>query len=75
MSVYSGQEMAFMMDDEGTVYADYAFDIMQAIQKNDSEPQEGEDLRVFLEKESYYVPVKSVPYAWKDGQPVAQPLS
>jgi hypothetical protein len=75
MSVYSGQEMAFMMDEEGTVYADYAFDIMQAIQKNDSEPQEGEDLRVFLEKESYYVPVKSVPYVWKDGQPVAQPLS
>ena len=57
-----------MMDEEGTVYADYAFDIMQAIQKNSSDPQEGEDLRVFLEKESYYVPVKSVPYTWKDGR-------
>lgn len=75
MSVYSGQEMTFIMDEEGTVYADYAFDIMQAIQKNGTDPQEGKDLRVFLEEESYYVPVKSVAYAWKDGQPVAQPQS
>jgi hypothetical protein len=75
MSVYSGQEMTFIMDEEGTVYADYAFDIMQAIQKNGADPQEGQDLRVFLEEESYYVPVKSVAYTWKDGQPVAQPQS
>ncbi|GAB6929954.1 hypothetical protein JCM10914A_39370 [Paenibacillus sp. JCM 10914] len=72
MSVYSGQEMRFMMDEAGTVYADYAFDIMQAVEKNGEQPQTGEDLRVYLEKESYFVPVKSVAYEWKDGQPVAQ---
>ncbi|KOR88734.1 hypothetical protein [Paenibacillus solani] len=74
-SVYSGQEMTFIMDENGTVYADYAFDIMQAIQKNGTDPKEGEDLRRYLEQESSYVPVKSVPYTWQDGQPVAQPLS
>lgn len=74
-SVYSGQEMTFIMDENGTVYADYAFDIMQAIQKNGTDPKEGEDLRRYLEQESYYVPVKSVPYTWQDGQPVAQPLT
>lgn len=74
-SVYSGQEMSFIMDENGTVYADYAFDIMQAIQKNGTDPKEGEDLRRYLEQESYYVPVKSVPYIWQDGQPVAQPLT
>lgn len=73
-SVYSGQEMTFIMDENGTVYADYAFDIMQAIQKNGTDPKEGEDLRRYLEQESYYVPVKSVPYTWENGQPVAQPL-
>lgn len=75
MSVFSGQEMTFIMDEAGKVYADYAFDIMQAVQKDGSEPKEGEDLRVFLEKESYFVPVKSVPYAWINQQPVAQPVS
>lgn len=74
-SVYSGQEMTFIMDENGTVYADYAFDIMQAIRKNGTDPKEGEDLRRYLEQESYYVPVKSVPYTWQDGQPVAQPLT
>lgn len=74
-SVYSGQEMTFIMDENGTVYADYAFDIMQAIQKNGTDPKKDEDLRRYLEQESYYVPVKSVPYTWQDGQPVAQPLT
>ncbi|WP_342192801.1 DUF3939 domain-containing protein [Paenibacillus uliginis] len=71
-SIYSGQEVTFMMDSKGTVYVDYAFDIMQAIQKEDAEPKVDEDLRVYLEQASYYVPVKSVPYFWKDKQPVAK---
>lgn len=71
-SVYSGQEVTFMMDSNGTVYVDYAFDIMQAIQKEEAKPKDDEDLRVYLEKASYYVPVKSVPYIWKDKQPVAK---
>lgn len=71
-SIYSGQEVTFMMDEEGTVYIDYAFDIMQAIQKESAEPKTNEDLRVYLEKASFFVPVKSVPYIWMDKQPVAK---
>ncbi len=71
-SVYSGQEVTFMMGADGTVYVDYAFDIMQAIQKEEADPKGEEDLRIYLEKASYYVPIKSVPYVWKDEQPVAK---
>ena len=70
-SVYSGQEVAFLMDKQGKVYVDYAFDIMQLIDKEKIQPQPDEDLRVYLEQSSYYVPVKSLPYQWKDGSPVA----
>ncbi|WP_327204838.1 hypothetical protein [Paenibacillus sp. DMB20] len=69
-SVYSGQDATLMMDEKGKVYIDYAFDIMQAIQKDGTEPQTDMDLRAYLEKESYFVPVKSVPYVWKNQQPV-----
>lgn len=72
-SVYSGQPLSFIMDDAGTVYVDYVFDIMNAIDKNGGQHQEGEDLRLELEKASYYVPVKSLPYQWVGGQPVPQP--
>ena len=71
-SVYSGQEVDFIMDAEGNVYVDYAFDIMQAVQKIGKEPEPGEDLRVYLEQASYFVPVKSVPYTWENNQPSAK---
>ncbi|WP_440109854.1 hypothetical protein [Paenibacillus sp. QZ-Y1] len=72
-SVYSGQELPFMMDDEGNVYVDYAFDIMQAVEKSDNPPTKDEDVRDFLLEHSYFVPVKSVSYTWQNNSPLAQP--
>lgn len=69
-SIYSGQEVTFLVDQQGKVFVDYAFDIMQLIDKEKIQPQPDEDLRVYLEQSSYYVPVKSLPYQWKDGSPV-----
>ncbi|WP_238650055.1 DUF3939 domain-containing protein [Paenibacillus piscarius] len=71
-SVYSGQPLEFLMDKEGTVYADYSADIASALGKNGHEPEAGRDLREELEEASYYVPVKSLPYLWIDGRPVPQ---
>lgn len=71
-SVYSGQPLTFIMDKAGTVYADYSPDIRAAIDKNGGTPEGGRDLRLELEEASYYVPVKSLPYLWIGGQPVAQ---
>ncbi len=70
-SVYSDEDMVFMMDATGQVYVDYAYDIMQAIDKGDHKPKGDEDLRGYLVNNSYYVPVKSLPYIWINGAPVA----
>ncbi|MGP3784813.1 hypothetical protein [Paenibacillus sp. 1A_MP2] len=71
-SVYSGQELPFMMDVEGNVYVDYAFDIMQAVEKSEKPPTNAEDMREFLLEHSYFVPVKSVAYTWQNNTPVAK---
>ncbi|WP_379140499.1 hypothetical protein [Paenibacillus sp. sgz500992] len=72
-SVYSGQPLEFIMDKNGDVYVDYSFDIMSAIDKEGATPAANQDLRIELEQASYYVPVKSLPYLWINGQPVPQP--
>ncbi|MEF2964365.1 hypothetical protein V3851_00865 [Paenibacillus sp. M1] len=74
-SVYSGQPLNFIVDQAGRVYADYAPDIMLAVEKSGETPQDGEDLREVLTAASYFAPVKSLPYHWVDGSPVPQPES
>ncbi|MGG6309602.1 hypothetical protein [Paenibacillus macerans] len=71
-SVYSGETLPYLMDAAGHVYADYAFDIMQAIEQAGKTPLDDEDLRTRLTDSSDYVPVKSLPYRWVDGTPVPQ---
>ncbi|WP_025691452.1 DUF3939 domain-containing protein [Paenibacillus zanthoxyli] len=74
-SVYSGQEMDFIMDKSGAVYADYAFDIMSAIDRAGVQPSTGEDLRPLLLGSSWFVPVKSLPYYWVGDRPVPRASS
>ncbi|MGG4395168.1 hypothetical protein ABEX25_12785 [Paenibacillus thiaminolyticus] len=70
---FSGEPLALMMDEQGRVYADYAVELMQVIEAGDKPPAEdGADLRPLLTEKSFYVPVKSVPYIWKDGAPWPQ---
>ncbi|MNJ35307.1 hypothetical protein [Paenibacillus bouchesdurhonensis] len=72
-SVYSRQPLPYLIDGEGRVYVDYAWDIMQAVDKSGKSVNEDQsDLRVLLTEQSYFVPVKSLPYAWKGGVPVPQ---
>ncbi|WP_246061811.1 DUF3939 domain-containing protein [Paenibacillus oralis] len=70
VSVYSGKTLSYIMDSQGTVYVDYAFDMMQIIDKTQAAPEQGEDLRTRLTDNSYFVPVKSLPYRFIDGAPV-----
>lgn len=71
-SPFSGEVLSFMMDQEGNVYADYAADIMQAVQqaKETELVKQYDDLRVLLVEASYYSPAKSVVYKWQDNAPV-----
>ncbi|ASA22933.1 DUF3939 domain-containing protein [Paenibacillus donghaensis] len=73
ISVYSGEPLELMMDSEGKVFADYAPDLMQLLEQQEPAASADQDLRPLLEQASYFVPVKSLPYLWMDGQPVPQP--
>lgn len=71
-SVFSGQTIGALVDDEGIVYADYGIDIMQLLQKKeDSAIDEQLDLRTLLVDSSDYVPVKSPVYRLVNGEPQA----
>ncbi|MBP1999529.1 hypothetical protein J2Z69_000548 [Paenibacillus shirakamiensis] len=72
-SFYSNQIVDFIMDKKGIIYPDYAFDLMQAVQKSGTKPELGKDIRDLLLDQSYYVPVRSLPYYWVNNQPVPQP--
>lgn len=74
-SVYSGEEMGYIMDRAGSIYADYVLDIMTAVDKGSAHPAPDEDLRSYLLDNSWFVPVKSLPYYWSGGQPVPRPSS
>ncbi|GKU79551.1 hypothetical protein [Paenibacillus sp. L3-i20] len=71
-SVFSGQTLRALIDDNGVVYTDYGIDIMQLIQKNGTvNEDENFDLRSLLVDSSDFVPVKAPIYKLINGEPVA----
>lgn len=70
LSMFSRNPLELLLDKNGQVYADYAFDLMTAVQKSGATPQPDTDMRHYLIDQSYYVPVKSPVYYWKDGAPI-----
>lgn len=72
LSVYSSQVLPYLVDQAGHVYVDYAYDIMQAIDQSGHLPKGDEDLRRWLTDRWAQVPVKSLPYRWANGAPMAQ---
>jgi hypothetical protein len=70
-SVFSGTYTGLLIHETGAVAVDYAPDIMTLVQREQrSGWDEDEDLRKLLIDHSYFVPVRSYPYYWKEGQPV-----
>lgn len=71
-SVFSGQTIAPIIDDEGVVYTDYGIDLMQLILKSEGIAEDDQlDLRRLLVDSSDYVPVKSPIYRLVNGEPQA----
>lgn len=68
-SMFSGQIVEPMIDKNGTVYADYALDIMQAMQKSSLDTSKMTDVREVLVQTSDFVPVKSLAYRLVNGEP------
>ncbi|MCA0754425.1 hypothetical protein KP806_05140 [Paenibacillus sp. N4] len=71
-SVFSGQTLHALVDENGVVYADYGIDIMQYVQKSGkTEFEANTDLRTLLVDGSDFVPVKAPVYRWVNGEPQA----
>lgn len=76
-SMYTRQVMLpFLLDDTGRVSIDYSEEMMRLIDKKSLQGglDAKQDLRELLVKESYYVPARTGPYRWMNGQttPVIQ---
>ncbi|UQZ81933.1 hypothetical protein SK3146_01090 [Paenibacillus konkukensis] len=71
-SMYTRQVMLpFLIDETGRVSIDYSEEIMRLIDKKSlqSSLKPNQDLRELLVQESYYVPARTGPYHWLNGQP------
>jgi hypothetical protein len=70
-SPYSvGEELPLIMDDTGLVYVDYRSDAMQMLQSSKEKPADGSDLRLWMAKQSLFVPAFSPPMQLQKGDPV-----
>ena len=70
-SMFSGIYTGLIIHETGIVAIDYVPDIMTVIQREEkSEFAENFDLRQLLVDHSYYVPVRSYPYYWREDRPV-----
>lgn len=69
-SPYSGKSLPFVIDEKGEIFVDYRIDLYDALQKYGDEVKEGDDIRYLLMKESPFVPVYSLPYTVKNGEPI-----
>lgn len=70
-SVYSHGYLSLLLHRSGEVVIDYAPEIMQIMNKKGiASPPPDTDLRTYLVDNSFFVPVKSFPYYWKNNEPV-----
>jgi hypothetical protein len=70
-SMYSQQYLGLVLHQSGTVAVDYAPEIMKWITREGlTNIDANQDLRAYLAKNSFYVPARSFPYYWREGEPV-----
>ena len=62
ISPYSQKNLPFIVDGSGEIYADYRIDLFEKLQKMESTPNVGDDIRGILLQDSFFVPAFSLPY-------------
>lgn len=62
ISPYSQKNLPFIVDGNAEVYVDYRIDLYEKLQKTDSTPKAGDDIRELLLQDSLFVPAFSLPY-------------
>lgn len=61
--------LPLVVNDKGKVLIDYRAEAMKMIQKAKKQPSEQEDLRLWMSKQSLYVPAFSIPMKFEKGTP------
>lgn len=69
-SPYSENKLPIVMDVQGNLYVDYSADLYTELRKGSHNYQNGEDIRYLLADNYPFVPVHSLPYTVKNGEPV-----
>ncbi|WP_188453854.1 hypothetical protein [Virgibacillus oceani] len=70
VSPYSGDNLPIIMTTDGELYVDYRNDLYDAIKDYDHNYKKGDDIRYLLAENTPFVPVYSLPYTIRDGEPV-----
>lgn len=69
VSPYTQSTLPIIMNTDGDLFVDYRIDLTQALEKHDHSFEEGDDIRSILVDNYPFVPVYSLPYTIKDGEP------
>jgi len=72
-SVYNRQNLlTYLIQESGVVTLDYAFDLMRIIESKSLKDKldANSDLRELLVEHTPFVPNQSLPYVWREGQPL-----
>jgi hypothetical protein len=69
-SPFTGKKLPLMINNDSKLFIDYRKDLKAAMESNPDDVKEGEDMRHLLAKNSFFVPVYSVPYTVKNNDPV-----
>ena len=69
-SPITGQYLPFVVNGSGDIFVDYSLDLYQILQQHDHPYQTGDDIRGLIVDHSPFVPVYSLPYTIKDGEPI-----
>lgn len=69
-SPYSDNLLPIVMDTQGKLVVDYSPDLYKALQTNEHNYQQGDDIRYILTDNYPIVPVYSLPYTVKSGEPI-----
>ncbi|SHE43613.1 hypothetical protein SAMN05444392_101458 [Seinonella peptonophila] len=63
-------QLSLIIDKWGHIYIDYRFSVMRMVQQSGKQPQNGSDMKLWLAKESLFVPAYSPNMQWQKGEPI-----
>ncbi|MUV39771.1 uncharacterized protein JNUCC1_03655 [Lentibacillus sp. JNUCC-1] len=70
VSPFSNVNLPIVMDTTGSLYIDYRIDLNKALEEQEHNYQEKDDIRYILAETSPFLPAYSLPYTVENGEPV-----